>query len=115
MTPQARAVAAFTLAVLLLTGTLNRLPYAAFALTGADFPGGEGSRLVLGLLTVILAGGVLWLAHTAAKDGPPGWETNLAQVARLLALIGLAIAALATLAVFTNQEQAFFGSFSLGL
>jgi hypothetical protein len=113
LTPQARAVAAFTLAVLLLTGDLNRLAFALYAVTGADMPGGDGARLVLSLLTVVLAAAVLWLAHTTAEAGLPGWETNLAQVARLLAAIGIAIAVLATVAVLTN-DQPFFGTFSLG-
>ena len=114
MTPQARAIAAFTLGLLVLTGWLNRLAFAAYVATGADFPGGDGGRFVLSLLTVALAAAVLWFAHTATLNGPPGWETSLAQVGRLLALVAVVIAVLATIAVFTSDEPAFFGTFSLG-
>jgi hypothetical protein len=113
MTPQARAVAAFTLAVLLLTGDLNRLPFALYTAAGGDLPGGDGARLVLGLLTVALAAGVLWFAHTTAQAGQPGWDTNLVQVARVLAVVGVVISVLATIAVLTRDEP-FAGTFSLG-
>jgi hypothetical protein len=113
MTPQARATAAFTLAVLVLTGHLNRIAFAAYVASGVDLPGGDGARLVLSLLTVAIAVAVWWLAHTTAEAGAPGWDTSLAQAARVLALIGIAIAVLATIAVLTN-DQAFFGTLSLG-
>jgi hypothetical protein len=110
MTSQARALAAFTLAVLLITGDLNRLAFALYAATGADMDGSDGARLVLSLLMLVLAAGVLWLAHAAAEAGQPGWDTNLAQVARVLAVIGVVISVLATIAVLTNDEP-FFGTF----
>lgn len=113
MTPQARAVTGFALAVLLLTGDLNRLPYALYAAAGGDLPGGDGARLVLSLLTVALAAGVLWFAHVTAQAGEPGWDTSLAQVARVLALIGIVVSVFGTIAVLTNDEP-FSGMFSLG-
>ena len=63
MTPQARAIAVFTLATLLITGHLNRLALAVFAATGGDVPGGRSQQFVMSLLTVLLAGAVLWFAH----------------------------------------------------
>lgn len=113
MTPQARAISAFSLSVLVLLGPLNRLALAAYVLCGGDLPGGRGSEFVLSLLTVAVAGGVLWMAHVAAQSGGPGWETSLAQAARLLAVLGVVIAALATVAVLTNSGAPFFGVFSL--
>jgi uncharacterized membrane protein len=113
LTPQARAVAAFTLAVLLITGDLNRVAFAVYSAFGGDGQSGEGARLVLGLLTVVLAAGVLWLAHTSAEAGQPGWDTNLAQVARVLAVIAIVISVLATIAALTNDDP-FAGYFSLG-
>jgi hypothetical protein len=112
MTPQARAIAAFSLAVLLIPGYLNRLVLAAFFAVGADVPGGKTAHFVLSLLTVVLAAAVLWLAHTAAEAGGATWETSLAQAARLIAVIGVVIAVLATIAVLTNDGQ-FFGTLSL--
>jgi hypothetical protein len=104
LTPQARAIAAFTLSVLVVTGYLNRLAFAAFMVAGGDIPGARSGRLVLSLLTVLIAAAVFWLARTALQDAAPGWETSLAQVDRLVAVIGLVIAAPATLAVLTNDS-----------
>ena len=42
MTPQARAIAAFTLGVLLIPGYLNRLAMAAYLAAGGDLPSGDG-------------------------------------------------------------------------
>jgi hypothetical protein len=113
MTPQAKSLAAFSLSVLLLTGFLDRLAVAAYVATGADASGGQTGQLVLGLLNIVLAAGVLWLAHTATQTGGPGWETGLAQAARLLAVIGVAIAVLATIAVLTNNNYHLYGPISL--
>ena len=113
LSPQARAIAAFSLAVLVVSGYLNRLAFAAYAVSGGDLPGGKASRFVLSLLTVVIAAGVLWLAQTAAEGEGAAWETSLAQAARLIAVIGLIIAVLATIAVLTNNGP-YFGTFSLG-
>lgn len=113
MTPQARAVTVFVLAVLLLTGDLSRLPVALYSAAGGDLQGGDGSRLVLSLLAVTMAAAVLWFSHVTAQAGQPGWDTNLAQVARVLALIGIVVSVLGTIAVLTNDEP-YFGMFSLG-
>ncbi len=113
MTPQARTVAAFTLAVLLVMGDLNRVAFAVYAAAGAGVQSGEGARLVLSLLTLALAVGVLWFAHATAEASQPGWDTNLAQVARVLAVIGIVISVLATIAVLTNDEP-FSGTYFLG-
>ena len=112
LTPQARAIAAFSLAVLLVPGYLNRIAFAAYTLFGGDLPGGKGSNFVLSLLTVVVAAGVLWLAHSAASSAGEGWDASLAQAARVLAVVGVVIAVLATIAVLTNNSP-YFGSFSL--
>jgi hypothetical protein len=114
LTPQARAVLAFTLALLALIGWLNRPGFALYVMFGGDLPGGDGPRFVLSLLTVLIAGSVLWFAHVTAGAGAAGWETSLAQAARVLALIALATAVFATVAVLTNNSELFFGAFSLG-
>jgi hypothetical protein len=112
MTPQARAIAVFTLATLLITGHLNRLALAVFAVSGADIPGGRGQEFVMGLLTILVAGAVLWFAHQTVEAGATGWETNLAQAGRFLALVALVIAVLATIATLTSHGP-FWGTFSL--
>ena len=112
MTPQARAIAVSTLATLLITGHLNRLALAVFAATGSAIPGGRSQQFTMSLLTVVLAAGVLWFAHQTVAAGGPGWETNLAQAARFLAVIALIITVLATIATLTNHGP-FFGTFSL--
>ena len=113
MTPQARAIAAFALGVLLVPGYLNRLAFAVYVAVGGDLPGGQGSQFVMSLLTVVIAAAVLWFAHVAVAGGDAGWDTSLAQVGRLLAVIGLVIAVLATIAVLVSDGPAFYGSFSL--
>ncbi len=113
MTPQARAISAFSLALLVLTGYLNRLAFAAFVATGVDVPGGKGTQFAMSLLTVVVAGAVLWFTHVVAEAGGPGWDTNLAQAGRLIAAIGLVVAVLATLGTLTSGDTAFYGSFSL--
>lgn len=114
MTPQARALVAFTLAVLLITGHVNRIAFAFFAMFGDALPEDETGQFVLSLLTVVLAAGVLWFAHATATTGDAaGWDVNLAQAARVLALVGIVIAVLGTISVLTN-DQAFFGTFTLG-
>lgn len=112
MTPQARAIAVFTLGTLLLTGHLNRLALAAYAASGSDIPGGRGQQFAMSLLTVLLAAAVLWFARQTVAEAPPGWAAGLAQAGGFLALIGLVIAVLATIATLTNHGP-FFGTFSL--
>jgi len=83
MTPQARAIAVFTLATLLITGHLNRLALAVFAATGGDVPGGRSQQFVMSLLTVLLAGAVLWFAHQTVEGVPragrPTWPRRRAS------------------------------------
>ena len=113
MTPQARAIAAFTLAAMALIGWLNRLAVTTYVTFGGDLGGGEGGQLLLSLLIVVVAGGVFWFAHTTADAGDAGWETNLAQAGRVLAALAVIIAVLAVVAVFTG-EQPYYGGFTLG-
>lgn len=114
MTPQARSIAAFSLAVLLLTGHLNRLAIAAYVVTGADLSDGDVPRLVMSLLTLVVAAAALWFAHTAAETAPVGWEANLAQAGRLLAAIGVAIGLLNTIAAVTSNQAIYLGPVVLG-
>ncbi|MFL6158031.1 MAG: hypothetical protein ACJ72D_18220 [Marmoricola sp.] len=95
LTPQARAIAAFTLAVLVLTAQLNRATIAVVLLFGDAFPAGRSGQFLAGLILVAVALMVLLFAMTAAKglSGglPGGWESHLAQAAVLVAAVGLGI------------------------
>jgi hypothetical protein len=110
MTPQARAIAAFTLAAMALIGWLNRLAFAAYLTFGGELPAGDGSQLVFSLLGLAVAGGAFWFAHSAAGAGAAGWETDLAQAGRVIAALALVVAVLATVGVFTG-DQSFYSGF----
>ena len=109
MTPQARAIAAFTLAAMALIGWLNRLAFAAYLTFGGELPAGDGSQLVFSLLGLAVAGGAFWFAHSAADAGA-GWQTDLAQAGRIVAALAVVVAVLATVGVFTG-DQSFYSGF----
>src|SRR5690242_17120330 len=94
MTPQARAIAAFSLALLLVTGNLNRVALVLFAMSGNN-GNGDAERLFLGLLIVATGLGVLWFANAAATlaSTVPGgsWDLHVAQAARFLAVLGVVV------------------------
>jgi hypothetical protein len=96
LTPQARAVAAFTLSVLLVTGSLNRITYTVIGIFGDAFPQGRSGGFLAGLIATVVGIGVLALAMSAANQVSAGWEQSLAQAARVLAVIGLAIVVVTT-------------------
>lgn len=114
MTPQARAITAFVLATMALVGWLNRVAFAVYVMFGGDLPGGDSERFVLSLLALLVAAGVLGFAHATAESGATGWETNLAQAARVLALIAVVITVMGLISVFTTDQTGFFGSFYVG-
>jgi hypothetical protein len=95
LTPQARAVATFTLATLLIMGSLNRV---GVALVQAISPHGnispKSAAVVIALVTLALGLAVLVIASQSVTRLEPGWAHALAQAAVLLAVIGTGIAAL---------------------
>ena len=113
LTPQARAVAAFTLSVLLLEGSLNRITVAFVGIFGDSFPQGRTGGFMVGLFAIAVALAVLGLAMSATSALASGWELNLAQVARILALIGLVIVIINTFNATVHESQ--FGLYPFGL
>jgi len=103
MTSQARALAAFALAVLLVMGNLNRIAVVVYSIAGQEVTGGV-SRIVLSLLILAIAAAVLWLANSAAAAAVAGgWEQHVGQAARLLAWVGVAIAVVTTIAALAGH------------
>ncbi|RNL60444.1 hypothetical protein EFK50_19120 [Nocardioides marmoriginsengisoli] len=110
LTPQARAIAAFTLAVLLLLGSLNRISVTFIALFGDSFPMGRGGAFLAGMVATLVAGAVLALAMAAANGLTSGWELSLAQTARVLALIGFVLAVVNLVTAVAHQiPYGFYG------
>ncbi len=94
LTPQARALAAFALAVLLVQGSLLRSASAVIDLFGDTFPQDRWGVLLAGLIGIAIDVAIFLLARSAARpDG--GWESHLAQAALVLALVGLVMEVLA--------------------
>lgn len=113
LTPQARAVAAFTLAILLVEGTLNRITVAFVGIFGDTFPEGSTGGFVVGLFSIAVGLAVLGLAMSAANGLTSGWELNLAQAARILALIGLVIVIISTFNATVHESE--FGLYPFGI
>jgi len=111
LTPQSRAIAAFTLAVLLIFGPLNRAALAIVLLFGSSFPDGRVGRLVSSVLLIGIAAGVTWFAMTTATllEAGTGWDTHLARAAVLVALVGLAIAIMVCVGSVANNTDGFPG------
>ncbi|RNL81289.1 hypothetical protein EFL95_02705 [Nocardioides marmorisolisilvae] len=106
MTPQARAIAAFTIAVLLVMGQLNRIVAAFVVAFGDSYPSGRGGAFLTSLIAVAIAGLVTFNAVSAVGllASSPGWENHLARAAVLVALIGLMIAVLTGIAAVANSS-----------
>lgn len=93
MTPQARAMAVFTVAVALLLGQLSRISLGIVLLLGNAFPSGRGGQLVVALLQLAVAGAVVLVALALARATGPGWPADLAQAAVLVAAVAFAMIA----------------------
>jgi len=93
MTPQARALAIFTVAVALLVGQLGRISLGIVLLLGDAMPSGRGGQLVVTLLQLVVAGAVFLVALALAKSTGPGWPADLTQAAVLVAALAFAITA----------------------
>jgi len=93
LTPQARAIAAFTLAFLLISGELYRIGNALVAMINSDF--GQDQFVAAAAISVVVGAGVLWFANKAVAEATEIWPVAIAQSARLLAVIGIVMAGLA--------------------
>ena len=103
LTPQARSVAAFTVAVALLIGQLNRITLALVLLFGDAFPSGRSGQFLIALISIAVATAVLGAALSVARaPSTGGWEMHLAQAAVVVAALGLAIAVVGGLGGVVN-------------
>ncbi len=106
LTPQARAIAAFVLAVLLVFGTLDRLAYAVVSLFG----NGMSTRThTYAILVVMIAIGtmILLLARTATTT-TDGWAQATAQAATLLAAVGIGIVVISLVASVLHDNMSMY-------
>jgi hypothetical protein len=96
VTPQARAIAAFTLAVLLVMGNLNRIWFAFVLVLGDSYPSGRGGQFLSALVVTAIAVLVVVYAVAAlnATGGDATWDAHLAGAGVLVAAVGVLIVVL---------------------
>jgi len=117
LTPQSRAIAAFTLAVLLLFGHLNRAALAVVLVFGSSYPDGRGGLFLTSAMTVAIAAAVAWFAmNTVGVVGAStGWDSHLARAAVVVAVVGLVIAIMLGIGSVANNTGGFPGGYGVGL
>ncbi|MGO4258898.1 hypothetical protein [Marmoricola sp. RAF53] len=108
LTPQARAIAAFTLAVALLTGQLNRIAWATLLVIGDVLPAGRAGQFLISLVLVAVAAVTVAFALNASRGPVDGWALHLAQAAVVVAAVGLGIAALAAVGTLVDANPSNF-------
>jgi hypothetical protein len=119
VTPQARAIAAFTLAVLLVMGELNRIWVALVLLLGDSYPSGRGGLLLSTLVVTAVAVLVTAFAVMALNDTGRGatWDAHVAGAGVLVAAVGLLIVVLLGFAAVihgsTSVPSSGFGPYGL--
>ena len=119
ITPQARAIAAFTLAVLLVMGELNRIWVAFLLLLGDSYPSGRGGLFLSTLVVTAIAFLVTAFAVMALNATGRGatWDAHVAGAAVVVAAVGLLIVVLLGLAAVihgsTSIPSTGFGPYGL--
>ena len=108
MTPQARAIAAFTLAVLLLMGELNRIWVAFLLLLGDSYPSGRGGLFLSMVVVTAIAAAVTAYAVMALNSTGRGatWDAHVAGAAVAIAVVGVAIVVLLGIGALINGSTA---------
>jgi len=95
LTPQARAIATFALAFMLVTGTMGRVGLSiALVLSPHGNLSPKTVAVIIALVSAAIGIAVTVIANQAVPRLEPGWSQALAQAAILLAVIGTGIAAL---------------------
>ncbi|MFL6023413.1 MAG: hypothetical protein ACJ72O_08765 [Marmoricola sp.] len=104
LTPQARAIAAFTVSVLLVLGHLNKIGLAVVLVFGDSYPSGRGGAFLTSVILIAIAAAVVLFAMSAvgAVASDVGWEANLARAAVAVAALGLLIAVLLGIGAVAN-------------
>lgn len=114
LTPQARALASFALAIMLLQGPLLRVAGSIIGLFGDSFPDGRGGTALAGLIGIAICLGVILLARSSAGPGG-GWEMHVAQGALLIAAIALGLESLATVDLLIYPDGSGFIAYFPGV
>jgi hypothetical protein len=118
LTPQARAISAFTLAVLLVLGDLNKTVLGIVLLFGTSYPDGRVGQLLTNVMLIAIAAAVTWFAVTtvAAGGAGTGWDSHVARAAVLVGAVGLAITVMIGIGSVANNDTGVpGGTFSTGL
>lgn len=104
-TPEARVIAAFTVAVALLLGAWHAAATLMTSLVGGPFGGLGGLEAALvGALTVVaLAGAALWTARGAVAAAPQPWVVHLGQATVVLAALLMIAAVVGVLGSAVNS------------
>src|SRR4051794_39818414 len=112
ITPQARAIAALPLSVLLILGHLNRIWLAFALLLGDSYPSGRGGQFLTALVTIAIAVAVGAYALAAVRVVEPvaGWSTHVAGAAVVVAAVGILIAVLLGFGSVVNGSTSLPGS-----
>ena len=104
LTPQAKAVAIFALATLLVMGSLDRVGSAvARVLDQGGHLSPKTATVVVALVSTVIGLALVYLANQAVSRLDPGWGHALAQAAVVLAVLGTGIALLDLLAAFVGD------------
>jgi len=94
ITPQARAIAALTLSVLLVFGHLNKLWFGVALVLGDSYPSGRGGQFLTSLALVGIAVAVAAFALAASRACAAGgaWDADVSGAAVAVAVVGVLIA-----------------------
>ena len=117
LTPQARTIAAFTLAVLVVFGQLNKIAVGIVLVFGSSYPDGRAGRFLTGLIVIAIAAAVTFFAVQAsnAAQAGPGWENHLAGAAVFVAVVGLVIAVVLTIGSVANNDAGIPGGYGVNI
>ena len=105
LTPHAKAVATFSLGILLVMGSLNRIGIAVAQVLNEIHSGFSPKTLttVVALVGVAIGLALLVLSNQVVTRLDEGWARSLAQAAVVLAVIGTGIALLDVIAALAGD------------
>jgi hypothetical protein len=106
LTPQARAIAAFTISVLLILGRLNKIAFAFVLTFGDSYPTGRGGQFLTSVLLIGIAGAATAFAVSAvnAVGASQGWDAHLARAAVVVGVLGVVMSVLIGIGSVANDS-----------
>jgi hypothetical protein len=109
MTPQARAITAFAIAVSFLVGSWSVMRPPFVTVAAFPFVDGQAGQLLTcaAMLAVVL--GAFVLAHGAVLHAPADWARHLGEAARVILVLDLALVVLFIAYVVDNRPVFFAG------